>query len=622
MMELETGELSKSEAYQAVLAIFRTRVRVTESAAAPRASSNQSTTPSPFTSRSGFQKSTPFKLYGIPVPHIQNEAAATNSAKLFLGGAESTPSTPAPAPAEHDFTLRHLFHHGAYLHPKLHRRLDVRPQDSIWMLDDDKLDKNPQRSFHLRSWGETIQRLADRRFEVVDALMSSARLSGYTTKTEASAWTMDEVSAPNITDKDTVLSLANMAANAYIEVPGTGNWEDVDAGFNVTDDFGWQNDGLRGHIFADEGNKTIVIALKGTTPATKKTTISSSVAVAAKADITFGAKFAIALPRRIPAIRPASSRHYMGSIAITKLLKNFMETLLGLTYGIPVTTFEAVPEALPAMRLGLPAPPGTPPGAHQARKYTGAYHFGHTADPIFVGTCNALTSACKVCIYDTVKDKSWRVSATTHSVRSVIDDVIKVYDEVPECVPDSTEEEPCVDCFNWKYFKSNGSEGSRPSSSSSSSTSVSLTRTTTCHTPGWWGCLDESTTTSSTSALTTQTITTATTTCLQWGWFGSCLDPVTTNTTITTTIPITSTTATLLTTETIVSPTTTCLKWGWFWCLDPVETETTSYTTIPLTTITVPVTALTATTTSAMPERAVQREIAAATASATGLLAD
>lgn len=181
-----------------------------------------------------------------------------------------------------------------------------------------------------------------------------------------------------------------------------------------------------------------------------------------------------------------------------------VSSLLGLTYGLPVTTFESVPEALPAMRLGLPTPPGTPPGAHQARKYTGAYHFGHTADPIFVGTCNAATSACtlggyametqchtgKVCIYDTVEDKSWRVSATRHPIKAVIKDVIEAYDELPECVPDSTEEEPCVDCFNWKYFKSNGSEGSTSSSSSTSSTtSVSLTRTTTCHTPGWWGCL-------------------------------------------------------------------------------------------------------------------------------------
>lgn len=85
---------------------------------------------------------------------------------------------------------------------------------------------------------------------------------------------MDELAAPNITDKDTVLSLANMAANAYVEVPGTENWEDVNAGFNVTDDFGWQNDGLRGHIFADEGNKTIVIALKGTTPGKSRPRLS------------------------------------------------------------------------------------------------------------------------------------------------------------------------------------------------------------------------------------------------------------------------------------------------------------------------------------------------------------
>ena len=182
---------------------------------------------------------------------------------------ESVPQSqesPAPTPAEHDFTLRHIYHRGTYLHPELHRKLDVRPEDSIWMLENNEGAKDLQRSFRARSRGETIQRLSDRRYEVVDALMSSARLSGYPTATSASAWTMDEVSAPNVTDKETVVSLANMAANAYIEVPGTENWEDVNAGFNVTNDFGWQGDGLRGHIFADEGNKTIVIALKGTTP--------------------------------------------------------------------------------------------------------------------------------------------------------------------------------------------------------------------------------------------------------------------------------------------------------------------------------------------------------------------
>ena len=75
---------------------------------------------------------------------------------------------------------------------------------------------------------------------------------------------MDEVSGPNITDKETVISFAQMAANAYILVPGDGEWKDVGGGFNYTEDFGWESDGLRGHIFADTTNKTIVIVLKGT----------------------------------------------------------------------------------------------------------------------------------------------------------------------------------------------------------------------------------------------------------------------------------------------------------------------------------------------------------------------
>ena len=502
---------------------------------------------------------------------------------------------PTPSsPAQHDFTLRHIFHHGTYLHPKLHRRLDVQPDDDVWILDDGSTDKNPQRSFHIRSRGEPIQRLSDRRYEVVDALMSAARL-GYPAALDASAWTIDDVPAPNVTDKETVLSLANMAANAYIKVPGTEDWEDVQAGFNVTDDFGWENDGLRGHIFADEGNRTVVIGLKGTTPAVFDG--SGSTSKDKENDNLFfscccgqGGHY---LWRQVCDCSTAAytcnstcllktlygkNRYYSAAQElygnVTELYPNStiwmaghslggsVSSLLGLTFGLPVTTFEAVPEALPAYRLGLPTPPGFQTGNHQARNNTGAYHFGHTADPIFVGTCNAATSACtiggyametqchtgKVCIYDTVADKSWRVSARTHPIRSVIKDVIKEYDTLPECVPDSTPDEPCVDCFNWKYYKSNGSDAT--TSSTSSSSSMSLTRTTTCHTPGWWGCLDESTTTSETTPLSTETVTTSTTTCLKWGWFGNCLDPVTTNTTITSTVPITSDTADALTVTT------------------------------------------------------------------------
>lgn len=54
-----------------------------------------------------------------------------------------------------------------------------------------------------------------------------------------------------------------MAQNAYYLDSSDTNWRDVKGGFNYTDDFGWEDDGLRGHIFADETNSTVVIGLKG-----------------------------------------------------------------------------------------------------------------------------------------------------------------------------------------------------------------------------------------------------------------------------------------------------------------------------------------------------------------------
>ena len=61
-----------------------------------------------------------------------------------------------------------------------------------------------------------------------------------------------------------------------------------------------------------------------------------------------------------------------------------VSSLLGMTFGLPTVTFEAPGDALAAARLGLPTPPGSAPGAPQTRQYSGAYHFGHTADPLYM----------------------------------------------------------------------------------------------------------------------------------------------------------------------------------------------------------------------------------------------
>lgn len=97
-------------------------------------------------------------------------------------------------------------------------------------------------------------------------MLAAARELGYPPRSPPSAWAIDSVLGPNISHKETVLNLAEMAANAYAINENSTDWNDINAGFNRTGDFGWEGDGLRGHVYADENNSTIVIGIKGTTP--------------------------------------------------------------------------------------------------------------------------------------------------------------------------------------------------------------------------------------------------------------------------------------------------------------------------------------------------------------------
>ncbi|KAM7191382.1 autophagy protein atg15 [Naviculisporaceae sp. PSN 640] len=508
------------------------------------------------------------------------------------------PSTEPPEAAEHTFTLRHIYHHGTYRHPGLHRKQDVAQRDAdVWLAAEDGLPAERVPPLTARSNSMQIQRLVERRTNVIDSMVAHSREHGYVSVLSPDAWTMDHVPGPNITDKPTILTLALIAADAYVEKPGDADWEDVGGWFNKSTDFGWEGDGLRGHVWADENNSTIVIGLKGTSPAVfdgDGTTTNDKV----NDNLFFSCCCAQQGPWTWHQVCDCATGTYScNNTCVTQALKEenryyqagrelyanvtelyptsnvwlvghslggAVSSMLGLTYGVPVVTFQAVPEALPASRLGLPIPPGADPNAPQTREYTGAFHFGHTADPIYIGTCNGATASCSFggyaletachtgmeCVYDTVGDKGWRVGIGTHKIRAVINDVIRKYDNVPECkfTPE------CRDCGNWKMYESNGTETT--TSSTASSTSKTRTRTETCKTPGWWGCLDETTTTTGTVTTTTTTeVTTTTTTCKTPGWFG-CKDKTTTIAT-TTSVPT-------------ATSTTTCLEPGRFWgCNDP-----------------------------------------------------
>ncbi|KAK4247332.1 putative lipase [Corynascus novoguineensis] len=530
-----------------------------------------------------------------------------------------------PAPAEHTFTLRHIFHHGTYKHPHLHRKQDVvtKANADVWLPAEDGYEAERIGLLRARSNALRIERLVDRRPSVVDPIVAESRKQGFVSVLSPSAWTVDEVPGPNITDRDTVLTLALMAADAYVEKPGEADWEDVGAPFNRSLDFGWEGDGLRGHVFADETNSTIVIGLKGTSVA-----VFDGEGTTTNDKINDNLFFSCCCAQQGPwtwhqvcdcatgtytcnntcvsqALRDENRYYYAARelyANVTEIYPNSnvwitghslggaVSSFLGLTYGVPVVTFQAVPDALAAGRLGLPVPPGADPDAPQAREYTGAFHFGHTADPIYIGTCNGATASCsfggyaletachtgRECVYDTVGDKGWRVGIGTHKIKSVIRDVILKYDTVPECkfTPE------CRDCGNWKMYESNGTE-STTTSSAPTTTSKTRTRTETCKTPGWWGCLDETTTTTGTeTSEVTTTSTSSTTTCQTPGWFG-CKDKTTTSVTTTSVITTTSTT------PTVTSTSTTCKTPGRFWgCYDETTTVSSSTATPDQSTIT------------------------------------
>ncbi|KAI1331126.1 Alpha/Beta hydrolase protein [Xylariaceae sp. FL0255] len=535
-------------------------------------------------------------------------ASIANADAFFPDDPILAPLVPEPpAPAEHTFTLRHILHHGTHRHPGLHRKRDVRHSDAqIWLTAEDNHPAEQLTApLKAKSRSQKIERMVDRRPSTVDPLVAAARKRGYVLASAPSAWTIDDVPTPDVTDKETVLTMALIASNAYVETPDLPDWDEVGEPFNRSADFGWEYDGLRGHVWGDETNSTIVIGVKGTSPAVfdgEGTTTNDKIndnlffscCCAQQGQWTWHQVCDCATGTyscNNTCVRQAlrdESRYYQAARElysnVTELYPNSniwiaghslggaVSSMIGMTYGVPVVTFEAVPEALAASRLGLPVPPHSDPDFPQTREYTGSYHFGHTADPIYIGTCNGATASCSFagyaletachagyeCTYDTVADHGWRVGIGTHKIRSVINDVIRKYDSVPQC--QYTPE--CRDCASWKLYESNSTDGTT-TTTSTSTTSKTRTRTATCETPGWWGCNDKTTDIGSSTTTTSEVTSTSTTTCQTPGWFG-CKDKTTTTTPVTTT----TTSKSSMITET----TTTCATPGWWGCNDATTT--------------------------------------------------
>jgi len=481
----------------------------------------------------------------------------------------------------HGVTLRHIFHHGAGQPGPRARRLDITSEHMSVAAAEGQYGPFPVKTAPVR-----MDRPAVRNYDAQYPI--------------SPIWVAEEISGPDVEDKETVINFAYMSEDAYKAGRDDPEWLDVDDQYNSSIPFGWDDSGIRGHVFTDDTNSTIILAVKGTTVAMFEGNGTSG--HDKENDNLLGScccgQGGSYLWRKVCDCQTStyscdescvkhelkkSNRYYAATLElyeeVVKLyphaniitaghsLGGVLASLIGLEHGVPSVTFETYPQALAARRLGLPIAGDI----SSLRKNTGGFHFGHTADPVYMGTCSGASSFCSIggyafetlchtgkrCTYDVVKDKGWRQSTSTHRLRYAIDNVYKVYDKAATCVEEDVN---CVDCYLWKF--ENGTK-TKPSTTTTiaPTSSSSRTRTETCKTPGWWGCKDPTTTTTKPASTITSSSSTSTSTCKTPGWFG-CKDR-------------TDATTTTSSSSSEASTTTTCVSKGWFGkCNDQPATTT------------------------------------------------
>ena len=469
------------------------------------------------------------------------------------------------------FSFKEIHRHGTGQYYEFHQRLQVSSKlktdagllfqqlltlpsrDDLWIDHADYSTDNPfDYNFRLRSRLVKMKRphqwgLRDDGMTVLSTNPHIDQNGVTLVPPELIDWYDEDVVAPDVTDRDTVVALALMSSNAYTKVPGSGEWLNISEPWNGSDSnhFGWDGKGLRGHVFTDTHDKVVVIAYKGTStqgmPGTGKD--ETSVNDKLNDNLLFSCCCArvsylwntvcdcylkpntcdeVCLEKELR----RKDRYYQAAIDIYREVRNSyphseiwltghsmggaLASLVGRTFGVPAVTFQAPGELLASRRLHLPFPPGLSPSLE------GVWHFGHTADPIFLGTCNGASSSCsitgyametschtgKVCVYNVTGDKGWHVNVLNHKIRTVIDNVLLAYDKPAVC----QDPEPCIDCSNWEYQANKDIVATVPNPDKTFSTTTEMQSTATT------GVQSESPTISTSP------------TCTGMSWLGFCFD--------------------------------------------------------------------------------------------------
>lgn len=304
---------------------------------------------------------------------------------------------------------------------------------------------------------------------------------------------------PMINDPETILNFAKMSANSYKRRSIDG-WRNMSGDYTGLDGFGWDRNGLRGHIYANAAQSLVIIGFKGTSTllmgggTVSRDKYQDNVMFScccARVDISWMPVCGCYLGKNadvedvdeevmvrrsagkcnqtclLETIKEDEDSYYNQAVKIVhQIRRNYpnakiwftghslggsIASLMAVTFPhTAAVTFEAPGDKLYASRMGL-----TRRLPHHAYAI---WNFGITTDPVFMGTCQGPSTSCylsgyametrcrhgKDCVIDIGEG---RFDVTTHRIDWVIDNVLQGQYRMPQCRP----VEECKDCEGWQF---------------------------------------------------------------------------------------------------------------------------------------------------------------------------
>ncbi|QRV86814.1 Lipase (class 3) [Ceratobasidium sp. AG-Ba] len=292
------------------------------------------------------------------------------------------------------FTLRHV--HSSHVDTGRIRWANV-PDDivSASLLAEPTLDGSSTHTHTLQTRRTTIHRpISQEAFHAARQRRKEKSLFGRLALGkewgQSLGWDEDDVEGPAVDKRETILVLAKMTNNAYLQ-PTESGWYDLGGNWTADHNIGWEpeDDGFRGHVFLSSDNKTAVLSIKGTSagwlggggPTVRKDKLNDNLLFScccAHVDWTwstvcgcFGGgnkcdedcvedaltdeslfyPVGINLYNNITFMYPEAKIWVIGHS-----LGGALASLIGTTFGAPTVAFEAPGEKMAAQRLHLPMP--------------------------------------------------------------------------------------------------------------------------------------------------------------------------------------------------------------------------------------------------------------------------